>query len=198
MNIELKRAKKREYQKQYMIKIKSDPVLFAQYQIKKMADNKKIWENRKNDPKFIENRKKRQIAYYNRNKGSIAYRFSTLKTMAKEDGVNNHITKDQLENLLNTSYCYITGIKLSDHLKDTSKAYYLDRIGKPEFGGNGLGGGDYHIDNVLPCIFKFNYAREILGFTPEQMKLLFIPLKLVIKYKTIKNKVLKFLGVKNV
>lgn len=132
--------------------------------------------------------KKRNEEY----RGTLIKRFWSLQEKARIDGVKNHITKEELEHILQTRFCYLTGIKISEHLEETSKAYYLDRIGKKEHGGNGLGGGDYHLDNVLPCLFSANSAREKLGLTTTQMKYLFLPAKVYFKTKSIYNKIKKF------
>ncbi len=164
-------------------KIKADPIAYALYLQKERERNKK--RKAANPDYFNLANKKFRL----KNKGSVKYRFKSLNDVSKREGVNLEIDEQDLKEFLQGEKCYITGIPLKEHLSNTSCAYYLDRVGKKEFGGDGLKGGDYHPDNVLPCIFKFNEAREILGLSPKEMKLLFLPIRAKNKIKNMFNKI---------
>ena len=158
-------------------------------------NNKKIYrQKKKDDPHFKLKARERYRRFYNNMNtcNNFNYRFNDLKSVSKRENVNLSITLDELKHILLNEKCYLTGIKISEHLKQTKVAYYLDRIGKKEYGGDGKRGGDYCIDNVRPCIFKTNELRDVLNITDKQAVLLFYPYRLYIKANNTINKIKDF------
>lgn len=119
-------------------------------------------------------------------------RLNQMKKLAKECNVNCLITEDELRHILHNEKCYLTGIKISEDLINHKFAYYLDRIGKKEFGGDGKKGGDYVLGNVRPCIFKVNRIRDTLDITSTQAKILFYPARIYVGLNNIVNKIKKY------
>lgn len=101
--------------------------------------------------------------------GKMATAYLRLLEAAKKDGVKCLITRDQFEHLFQKPYDYYDGKRVSFG----KCAYRLDRIGLPQFGGDGKKGGDYHIDNVVIAHFKHNRKRELMDLTVADYRKLY-------------------------
>lgn len=165
-----------------------------EYKRKAAERSKKYYYEKKNDPNWVAKERARGRKKYAEmdTTSNFGWRYRELKSCSKEFGVNCYITLDQLKEILENESCYLTGIKLSEHLHQTKSAYYLDRIGKKEYGGDGKRGGDYILGNVRPCIFKLNELRDKLDLTDKQAQMLFFPAKIFIKAKKVIEKIKKW------
>lgn len=137
---------------------------------------KKLYRENKNNPDFMEKRRVKNRKYLKEYREQGLYRFKSLKDNARKVGGTN-LTSEELRNIIDNEKCYISGIALKDAAIYQKVSYFLDRIGKIENGGDGISGGNYNKDNVLPALFAFNQLREALKLTPEEMKTLFEPIR---------------------
>jgi hypothetical protein len=156
----------------------------------------------KNDESFRKRKNNIQLEYYNRQKkdplkfeklkkemrirskrckdlarGTIHARFKNLQEKAREKKIKNNISKDLLNKLIQSEKCYVSGIKISQVSPFFPYAYFLDRIGLPEFGGNGKKGGDYDLKNIRVVSPIFNLIREQFHLSHEEMEKLFKPIR---------------------
>lgn len=115
------------------------------------------------------NKKQNYPKQHRRRRGKMSYAYLKLQEMAKRDGVKCLITKDQFEALFQKPYDYYDGKKITFG----KKAYRLDRIGLPQFGGDGKRGGDYHIDNVVIAHVSHNFRRDKMDLTVADYKKLY-------------------------
>lgn len=176
--------KQKQYRDKYRNKVKQDHKLLSDFKQKSKIYKKTQMDKIKADPikleKFVNYNKeyKKQYKEDIKQNDPFRLRFYDLLKKAKEENVKCEITKEELEQKLIQSSCYLTGKSIAEDIQKTTYAYYLDRIGKKEYGGNGIGGGDYVWGNVEVCIFSANEMRGILGLSSKKAKLLFFPARI--------------------
>lgn len=137
--------------------------------------------NKQNNPnKKVYSTKK----IYNRNRGSMLLAFQKGKLSASANGVAWLISKSEFEFIHRFKQSYWTGKKIT-----FGKAgFRLDRKGGLQFGGDGVRGGAYHINNVVVSEFELNSLRDSLNLTvPEFKKLISGYLAFKAQKKKLKN-----------
>lgn len=156
--------------------------------------NGKYWSNFRRQCRICRrayHNKNRLDSYYEVRNNNFSWRWNQLKMTAKKQGVVNHFTQQQLKDFWRDNpTCYISGKNIWDHMTTYKTAYFLDRIGKVEHGGDGKKGGDYHPDNVRTCLIEYNRLRGLWDVSPQEMVLFIFCLKIYWKLERLKNKVI--------